>query len=306
MCLILSYGSPVEWCRAATIHRHMAVEKDLIMNEVGLLHAKELPLSIGEAARAGLLHLVYAHLHRGQQPNTRDRVHPKYTPLHRAVSGGHRNIMRLLLSKGAIPTIRDRLGFSALHFAANQSPEIASDLIQARCEVNAVNLAGITPLHSAAGLGRADICKLLLGAGARVINKHGKSPVHLALRAAERRAGAERQSLLSLADMLRDLEASQAEEADLQKTWCFQDIGDKASVRKEAWTPLDAEATALLEHARVRGETEVYISVGGSFRYHIDLDQQTQTNMDTGSVGHISLRPTASLETGWARLFPVN
>ena len=62
--------------------------------------------------------------------------------------------------------MRDRLGFSALHFAANQTVGLVADLLRARCDVNAANLQQMTPLHSAAGMGRVDICEVLLDAGA--------------------------------------------------------------------------------------------------------------------------------------------
>lgn len=66
--------------------------------------------------------------------------------------------MRLLLKAKADVLMRDRLGFSALHFAANQSVGLVSDLVEAKCDVNAANLQQMTPLHSAAGMGRVDIC----------------------------------------------------------------------------------------------------------------------------------------------------
>jgi len=307
VCQTLAYSSPVEWCRAATAHRCFAIPRDLVLLEAGLLplNVQELQLSLGDAARGGFVHLVYAHLFRGQEPNKRDSKHPKYTPLHRAVSGGHRHIVRLLLSQGASATLRDRLGFSALHFAANQPVGIASDLIRAECEVNAVNMQGITPLHSAAGMGRADVCKLLLEAGARVTDKHGLSPVVMAQRAADRRIAAERETLLELVELLKQAEAAQPDEADQEKTWCFRATGDGVDKHREAWLPYDPEAAKQLEDARLGGQTELFVTSVSNVQYHVNLDQMTQTNVETGIVRPIALRrPTTSSDAGWNPIVP--
>lgn len=305
LCRTLSFCSPLEWSRAAIAHRELVIPSDLLLLDAGLLTVLELVPSLGEAARAGLLHVVCAHLHRGEEPNQRDKKHPKYTPLHRAVSGGHRHAVRLLLARGASVTIRDRLGFSALHFAANQRVGIAADLIEAECEVNAVNLQGLTPLHSAAGMGRADICKLLLEAGARVISTNGVSPVQLAQRAAERRMGPEREAIIALVDMLQAAEAALPSEDNLQKKWCYRATAEGVDEHRESWLPYDEEATAMLDQARLGGQSEIFITSAGGSQYHVNLDRLTQTNVDTGIVRPIALRrPTTNANAGWAPLSP--
>eukprot|EP00451_Oxyrrhis_marina_P023532 CAMPEP_0204348874 /NCGR_PEP_ID=MMETSP0469-20131031/29072_1 /ASSEMBLY_ACC=CAM_ASM_000384 /TAXON_ID=2969 /ORGANISM="Oxyrrhis marina" /LENGTH=130 /DNA_ID=CAMNT_0051334941 /DNA_START=18 /DNA_END=410 /DNA_ORIENTATION=- len=86
--------------------------------------------------------------------------------LQRAASGGNRDVVRLLLYYKASAAARDRLGFSALHFATNQEIGMVKDLIVAEADVNCQNLQGISPLHSAAGMGRDDVCELLLASRA--------------------------------------------------------------------------------------------------------------------------------------------
>lgn len=284
-------------------HQALRIPIELLLLDAGLVNTEISP-PLGEAARAGMLHIVLAHLHQGREPNERDRKHPKYTPLHRAVSGGHRDVIRLLLCMRASPHARDRLGFSALHFAANQSAEIVADLLHAECEVNAVNLQGITPLHSAAGMGRDDICKLLLNTGAHAISRNVQSPAQFAQRAAERRVGAELEKCLALVEMLKIAEAAQPSGADLQKTWCFRASGEGVDASRESWLPYDADAAASLETARIRGETEIVIVVGGH-QYHVNLDRLTQTNIDTGVVRPVSFRqPTSNVESGWTPVAP--
>lgn len=283
-------------------YRALRVPLDLLLSDAGLTKLELFP-TLGEAARAGLLHVVFAYLHAGHEPNDRDRDHPKYTPLHRAVSGGHRHIVRVLLSMRACATSRDRLGFSALHFAANQRTEIVLDLINASCEVNAVNLQGISPLHSAAGMGRADICKILLNAGAHAKNRHGKSPAQMAQRAAERQTGAEREACLALVEELSAAEAILPPEVDIQQTWCFLESRQACQTR-EVWLPYDVETARAVENARLGGEVEILVTAAGS-KYHINLDRLLQTNLNTGMVRPISWRvPTSDAESSWVPVAP--
>jgi len=170
--------------------------------------------------------------------------------------------------------------------------------------VNAVNLQGITPLHSAAGMGRADICKLLLDSGARITSKNGMSPVNMAQRAAERRMGADREALLALVDTLKEAEAAQPGEEDRDRTWCYRATGEGVDVHREAWLPYDADAAKALETARISGETELFVTSASNVQYHVNLDLLTQTNVETGIVRPIALRrPTTTTDT-WAPLVP--
>ncbi|CAJ1365468.1 unnamed protein product [Effrenium voratum] len=191
LCRILSFATAVDWARSATAHRHLRLDVDCLLAESGLAETR----SLGEAARRGDVNVVLARLRQGADPNQRDSQHPKYTPLHRATSGGHRALVRLLLKEKADVLLRDRLGFSALHFAANQSLGIVGDLLEARADVNAANLQQMTPLHSAAGMGRVDLCELLLQAGALGSAAAAASPAELARRAALRRPGEKREEL---------------------------------------------------------------------------------------------------------------
>eukprot|EP00438_Fugacium_kawagutii_P007433 Skav210442 [mRNA] locus=scaffold1297:111482:112300:+ [translate_table: standard] len=237
-------------------------------------------------------------LRSGADPNERDKQHPKYTPLHRATSGGNQHAVRLLLQAEADVLMRDRLGFSALHFAANQSAGIVSDLLLARCDVNAANLQQMTPLHSAAGMGRIDICEVLLDAGASS-SAGVASPADLARRAAERRSGADREACLNLAEQL-----ARKGEVPLKRQWFYQsqpiEFADSRSVE---WLPFETQASDLLEAAYLRGDEQVEIESSASTSstsstsstyssklcssWKVDLKAGIQMNSVTGSTRRV-------------------
>jgi hypothetical protein len=75
-------------------------------------------------------------------------------------------------SRGFDPvTARDRFGSSLLHFAAGSSGRHNLPLVQVAldmgADVNARRTDGCTPLHWAAQEGSAEVCRVLLAAGAR-------------------------------------------------------------------------------------------------------------------------------------------
>ena len=134
--------------------------------------------------------------------------------LHLAVAHGHNNIVRLLLSKGAKPDVRDGYDFSALEVAAkngranvvsslvsyggdingerqefHRSPlyfasnsEVAEALIASGADVNGQDKLNITPLHFVTGDGATEAAKVLIKHGAKVNarNKWGETPLHWA------------------------------------------------------------------------------------------------------------------------------
>ena len=60
----------------------------------------------------------------------------------------------------------DNYGSTALHLAAWQGKDaVATQLVNANANVNAVDNTGDTPLHYAAAYGHAIVADLLLGAG---------------------------------------------------------------------------------------------------------------------------------------------
>uniref|UniRef100_A0A3B5BFZ6 Euchromatic histone lysine methyltransferase 1 n=1 Tax=Stegastes partitus TaxID=144197 RepID=A0A3B5BFZ6_9TELE len=91
----------------------------------------------------------------------------------------HADQVKLLLSKGADISIRDKEENICLHWAAfSGSVEIAELLLNAHCSLQAVNIHGDSPLHIAARENRLDCVTLFLSRGADVFlkNREGETP----------------------------------------------------------------------------------------------------------------------------------
>ncbi|XP_041825916.1 histone-lysine N-methyltransferase EHMT1 isoform X2 [Melanotaenia boesemani] len=91
----------------------------------------------------------------------------------------HVDQVKLLLSKGADISIRDKEENICLHWAAfSGSVEIAELLLDAHCDLQVVNIHGDSPLHIAARENRLDCVTLFLSRGANVFlkNREGETP----------------------------------------------------------------------------------------------------------------------------------
>ena len=106
--------------------------------------------SIHDAARDGNIALVSRELSRGADVNAKDR--DGATPLPWAAWAGHKQVVELLIAKGADVNAKvDRHGMTPLHYAASRGhKEIAELLIANGADVNAKTGDGWTPLYSAA------------------------------------------------------------------------------------------------------------------------------------------------------------
>ncbi|WP_440137020.1 ankyrin repeat domain-containing protein [Hymenobacter mellowenesis] len=86
-----------------------------------------------------------------------------------------------LLQNGANINHQDRIGYSALHFIAqNKQVKIAAKFLKSGANPNAIDVHGNTPLWTAIFNSKDEkgVVKLLLeyGANPNIVNKHGKSP----------------------------------------------------------------------------------------------------------------------------------
>jgi len=109
-----------------------------------------------------------------------------YTALHWAAAKGHKDVVKLLLARGADPnaeTSRDgKAGPRALHFAARANHEdVAIMLLEAGARVNARDERGETALHYAIKQRHAAAIGLLMAAGAsmEVTDQDGRTPLRL-------------------------------------------------------------------------------------------------------------------------------
>ncbi len=109
----------------------------------------------------------------------------KAPPLDFAVSGGHKAIVELLLAKGAQLNLMDIRGNTPLLKAVSIAhADIVRLLLIQGSAVNEKDLMGSTPLLLAALYGRKDVVELLIQSGGDVnaINSRGSTPVSVAAR----------------------------------------------------------------------------------------------------------------------------
>ena len=161
-----------------------------VRDEIG-----DTPLS--EASRTGQAVVVACLLSRGASARAVDA--DGMTPLHFAAYGGSGNTVRLLLDSGADPNARTRrrrklprtpdspygldapVGQTPLHLAAGRGRlDAARELIGGGADVNAANSRKSTPLHAAVNENHPEIARLLLehGADADPRDERGWTPLH--------------------------------------------------------------------------------------------------------------------------------
>ena len=147
--------TPLYW---ACEEGHLEVVKLLIQQEVGV------PININPllrlAARGGHTQLVKLLIGKGADVNARNR--DGNTSLHWAAEKGHIEVVKLLLEKGANVNVQDIHGRTPLYWAAQYGyTEIVKLLLEKEADVNAKDNDGKTPLHSAALKGHSEVVKLL-------------------------------------------------------------------------------------------------------------------------------------------------
>lgn len=108
------------------------------------------------------------------------------TALHHAAINGDASAVKTLVNGGARPDAKDSGGWTALHFAAaGYHIPVAELLLGAGAAVDSEDAHGNTPLFRAVfeSRGRGDMIRLLRahGADASHVNRHGVSPVKLAV-----------------------------------------------------------------------------------------------------------------------------
>lgn len=105
------------------------------------------------------------------------------TALHYAAACGDYSLVKLLLTRGADITSRDKFQATALHFAATEGHE---DVIGLLCNlgaaVDAITVRDLTPLHVAAEFGHLECCRALRRAGCSLTARtaQGRTALHLA------------------------------------------------------------------------------------------------------------------------------
>jgi ankyrin repeat protein len=112
------------------------------------------------------------------------------TALHMAAAAFRRRMAELLIAHGADCRAKNRRGAEPLHYAADANrwdpaaqAETIEYLISVGADPNAVDSDGVVPLHRAVRTRSLPAVRALLdgGANARLRNKRGSTPLHLAV-----------------------------------------------------------------------------------------------------------------------------
>uniref|UniRef100_A0A7N6APJ3 Euchromatic histone-lysine N-methyltransferase 1a n=1 Tax=Anabas testudineus TaxID=64144 RepID=A0A7N6APJ3_ANATE len=96
-----------------------------------------------------------------------------WTPITWAIEYKHKELVYLLLARGADVNIRDKEENVCLHWAAlSGCDDVAQALLEARCNLNALNVHGDSPLHVAARENHLECVMLFLSRGADVTQRN--------------------------------------------------------------------------------------------------------------------------------------
>jgi Flp pilus assembly protein TadD len=153
--------------RAAVSKNDTAAVSSLLEQKPQLLKAQVGPLGSTLLELATVFsnrEMVELLLAKGADPNGRNRT--GQTPIFSVLSSGKTEIAELLIKRGADVNVRDSLGYAPLHDAAmsrtKEGVEALKFLLVNGAEVNIRDNSGQTPLHAAAIQGNIEAVQLLL------------------------------------------------------------------------------------------------------------------------------------------------
>lgn len=152
---------------SGAVQRILLVESGVPPSKADLDHVGEDGHTcLGIACVNGNIGLAGLLLKSGASPNKCDFY--GQPPLQYATEYGHYEMAKLLIDNGVdVNYLEERL--SAIHVAACKGEtKIARLLIESKCDVNARNRKGVSPLHCAVANGHREVVSLLLTAHARV------------------------------------------------------------------------------------------------------------------------------------------
>lgn len=120
-----------------------------------------------DAALLGNLAGVKESLDNGADISSKDDL--GWTPLMRAVSGGHVEVVKLLLAKGAAVNVRCENGVTPLMVAvALDNMEVITILVDKGADINAKAKDKSTPLRMAVSKGYNEVAQFLVSHGAEL------------------------------------------------------------------------------------------------------------------------------------------
>jgi uncharacterized protein len=162
-------------------------------------------------------------------------VTPGATPLFRAIRSTDLVVVRLLMDKGASPSVKTKDGSTPLMVASGLGARRGGDeevteaegradpleaiklFLQAGADIHGVNMVGNTAMHYAAQTGANRIVEFLATSGAKldVKNKDGKTPLDMALAPGPRQmydnaSGAQKSTVALIRKLMESAPASEA------------------------------------------------------------------------------------------------
>ena len=159
-----SYKSCTQVCQAwnqlLTSESYQAKFREEILKDEGHLHDASRDGNEEEVRRLLSTSLVNVN-----------RVNRATTPLLGASMRGHKNVVQLLIDKGADPNVANYCGYTPLRMAASLGhKDVANLLLDRGADFNKGDADGNTALHHAALKGHIDLVQLLLDRGANHID----------------------------------------------------------------------------------------------------------------------------------------
>ena len=133
-----------------------------------------------KASRKGHKDVVQLLLDRGADANKGNES----TALHAAVFLGHKDVVQLLIDRGADPNRANNFGFSSLRIACgNGRKDVLQILLHRGLDLNDRDHIGYAPLYWAVCSGHKDVIQLLLdnGADPNKADRWGTTPLSIAV-----------------------------------------------------------------------------------------------------------------------------
>ena len=160
---LVSHGATLDVFAASAVGDESRVA-ELVRDEPGLInrYSSDGFTPLGLAAHFGHREVVELLLERGAEVNAVSRNATGYTALTGAVAAGHMAITELLLSRGADVNVKYTRGFTPLHTAAfNGNVGMVELLLSAGADTQAKTTHNKTPLAYALEQGHKDVADVL-------------------------------------------------------------------------------------------------------------------------------------------------
>jgi len=139
------------------------------------------PRGIWRAADQGNIEAVKKHLDAGVDIHVLDKKYG-FAPLHYAAEGGYKEIVELLLAKGADVNQRDKIGKTPTYWAMRYGRKEVTAILRKHGGKTEIELAPKTSIWNAVAANNIEFVKELLISGEDVNAKsnRGETPLHLA------------------------------------------------------------------------------------------------------------------------------